>query len=101
MLYRKKTELEKLFAHISWKETFCDVHLPESDAERFFIAAIPTTSSVELDRYNIKEFALAELRWPLCLPIFWDDNGKEWTARENTNHSTRIPIVPVHRRLIT
>lgn len=86
VIYTTAAEPKKLLAHVSWEEKFCASRMPGAEAERLLLAVTPTIGLAELDRHNIKTFALSALRWPPRLPIFWDDTGKEWGLGEDATH---------------
>jgi hypothetical protein len=78
ILYRLTSEPDELFAHCARSETFEINGIPVLNAETTFFASIPTNGSPETDRAAAKRFAIAEHRWPIKIPIVWDDTGERW-----------------------
>ncbi len=78
IIYRLTSEPDKLFACCVRSDTFEVNGIPVLDTETTFYASIPSCESAEGDRIAAMRFALSEHRWPIKLPIFWDDTDDVW-----------------------
>ncbi len=78
IIYRLASEPNKLFAHCVRSETFDVNGVPTLGVETTFYASIPANGSPANDRIAAKRFAIAEHRWPIKIPIVWDDTGEVW-----------------------
>lgn len=78
IIYRLASEPSRFFAHCVRAKSFEANGIPVLGAETTFYASIPANGSADADRAAAKRFVLSEHRWPIKLPIFWDDTNEVW-----------------------